>query len=130
MGEHAEQLARLRTAVATGNLPRDLGLWALDLLGELEPAAERIERRNALLRAAAARLSGSRWAKARRLEAEIAGASSRPLRTRSAGADGVRDLVVEALRADPALPRSHRHLRRILEGTPALDLSLSPGETP
>lgn len=119
MGEHVQQLARLRTATATGALPRDLGLWALDLLAELEPAAERLARRDALLRAAAERLSGSTWAKARRLEREIRDllALSR-LRTRAAAVDdGVRELVALALEADPDLPRSHRHLRRILDGT-------------
>jgi hypothetical protein len=114
VGEHGQQLARLRTATATGALPRDLGMWALDLLAELEPAAERVERRNALLRAAAERLSGSRWAKARRIEREIAALGIAPrLRERSADA-GVRDLVARALDADPDMPRSHRHLRRIL----------------
>src|SRR6266540_989888 len=110
MGEHVQQLARLRTATATGVLPRDLSMWALDLLGELEPAAERVERRNALLRAAAGQLSGSRWAKARRLERELDALDARPLRTRSAAVDDVRDLVARALEADPDLPRSHRHL--------------------
>jgi hypothetical protein len=124
MGDHVQQLARLRTATATGVLPRDLGLWALDLLDELEPAAERVERRNVLLRAAAARVSGSTWARARRLEREIRDLTASPrLRSRAAD-DGVRELVVRAIEADPDLPRSHRHLRRILEGTHEVDLSL------
>jgi hypothetical protein len=115
MGEHVQQLARLRTATATGTLPRDLGLWALDLLAEFEPAAERVERRNALLHAAAGRVSGSTWARAKRLEQEIKALDAHPgLRERAAD-DGVRDLVARALAVDPDLPRSHRHLRRIVE---------------
>jgi hypothetical protein len=115
MGEHVQQLARLRAATATGALPRDLGMWALDLLAELEPAAERVERRNGLLRAAAGRLSGSRWAKARRLERELRAAGSR-LRTRAAEVDdGIRALVAEALAVDPDAPTSLRQLLRVLE---------------
>lgn len=115
MGEHAQQLARLRTAAATGVLPRDLGLWALDLLAELEPAAERVERRNALLRAAAAQVSGSRWAKARRLEREVEALAVRPrLRERSGGDGGVRELVARALDIDPEAPRSIRQIFRLL----------------
>lgn len=114
MGEHVQQLARLRTAVATGTLPRDLGMWALALIEDLEPAAERVERRNALLRAAAGRVSGSRWARAKRLERELAALGTHPrLRDRAAD-DGVRDLVALALEADPGAPRSGRQLFRLL----------------
>ncbi len=114
MGEHVQQLARLRTATATGVLPRDLGMWALGLLAELEPAAERIERRNALLRAAAGRVSGSRWARARRLEQEIQALGMHPrLRVRAAD-DGVRELVARAFDIDADAPRSLRQLFRLL----------------
>lgn len=119
MGEHLAQVARLRVAVVAGApLPRDLGVWLLDILAELEPAAERIERRNGLLRSAADRMSGSRWARAARLESEIAAAEKSPrLRTRSADADGeVRDLIARALEADPGAPRSRRQLFRLLRG--------------
>jgi hypothetical protein len=99
-----------------GELPRDLGMWVLELVAELEPAAERIERRNALLRYAAGRLPGSRMARAGRLEEEIGSllVSSR-LRTHAAEPDdGVRDLVARALEADPDMPRSRRQLFRLL----------------
>ncbi|WP_242344014.1 hypothetical protein [Anaeromyxobacter terrae] len=115
MGEHVQQLARLRTATATGVLPRDLGIWALDLLAELEPAAERVERRNELLHAAAARLSGSTWARARRLERELAELDALPRRrTRASDDDGIREVLARALEADPETPRSLRHLYRVL----------------
>lgn len=115
MGEHAYQIRRLRTAVATGMLPRDLGMWALELLEELEPAAERVERRNALLRAAAARVSGSRWAKARRLEQEVEALTARPRLRERAADDGVRELVARAVEVDPDAPRSVRQLFRLLQ---------------
>jgi hypothetical protein len=115
MGEHLPQLARLRAAVATGQLPRDLGVWVLDLVEELEPVAERVERRNRLLRAAAGRLSGSRWARAGRLEAEVEALDGPRLSMRAVEADdGVRELVARALEADPGMPRSRRQLFRLL----------------
>ena len=116
MGEHLDQLARLRTAVATGQLPRDLGVWVLDLVEELEPAAERLERRNELLRAAAGRMSGSRWAKAGRLERELQELVAGPrLLARSAGpAVEVRELVAKALEICGETPRSRRQLFRLL----------------
>jgi hypothetical protein len=116
MDDHRHQLARLRTAAATGVLPSDLGLWAIDLLEELEPATERIQRRNTLLRAAADRLSGSRWAKAGRLEVELRALdASRRFRTRAVeDVDGIRDMVARALQADPDSPHSRRQLFRLL----------------
>ncbi len=113
MGDHVQQIARLRAATATGVLPRDLGMWALELLAELEPAAERLERRDALLRAAAARVSGSRWAKARRLEREVAALATHPRLRERAADDGVRDLVARAVDVAPA-PGEVRQLFRIL----------------
>jgi hypothetical protein len=115
MGEHVQQLARLRTATATGVLPRDLGMWALELLGELEPAAERVERRNALLREAAGRVSGSRWARARRIGQEIRALGMHPRLRERAADDGVRELVARALDVDPGLPTSLRQLLRVLD---------------
>jgi hypothetical protein len=114
VGEHLDQLARLRTATATGTLPRDLGMWALDLLAELEPAAERVERRNALLREAASRVSGSRWARANRLEQEIRALGMHPRLRERAVDDGVRELVARALDVDPDAPCSVRQLFRLL----------------
>ena len=119
MPAFGHNLARLRVASQTGSLPPDLGRWAVAELEELAPAAERIDTRNALLREAAALVSGSLWARARRIEAEIQAARSR-VRVRSADLDGVRALVVRAVEADPDLPTSHRQLRRILsDGTSA-----------
>lgn len=106
----AEQLARLRVAAATGVLPADVGRWALEAIGEQGAEAERIERRNLILREAASRVSGSRWAKARRLEQEIQAVRAG---SRMRGQDGVRPLVRRALAAGPA-PESLRHLLRVL----------------
>lgn len=115
MATFGEQLARLRVAAVTGTLPRDVAAWAIEELEELAPAGERIAARNELLRRAGECLTGSLWAKSRRLEREIQAAGSR-LRQRSADVDGVRDLVARALEVDPDLPRSPKHLRRILRG--------------
>jgi hypothetical protein len=112
----AENVTRLRVAAATGTIAPDLARWALDVIGEQGPAAERLERRNLLLREAAARMSGSRWAKARRIEQEIQSIGSAPrLRKRSADVDGVRALVRRSLAAGPP-PKSLRQLLRILDG--------------
>ncbi len=113
MASFAAQLARLRVVTTTGRCPPDLAAWALQELEELAPAGERVDARNALLRQAAALVSGSRWAKARRLEREIRAAWPR-LRERAADVDGVAALVARAIEVDPDLPRSHRQLRRIL----------------
>lgn len=113
MATFAEQLARLRVAAATGVVPREVAAWAVEELEELAPAGERIQARNALLRQAADLVSGSRWAKAGRLEREIQAAGSR-LRQRAADVDGVRDLVARALELDPGAPAERRQLFRII----------------
>jgi len=114
MPTFAAQLSRLRVVLTTGQCPRDLAAWALEELEELAPAGERVATRNGLLREAAALVSGTRWAKARRLEHEIQALDAHPgLRERAAD-DGVRPLVAQALAVDPGLPRSHRQLRRVL----------------
>ena len=107
-----ENLARLRVAAATGRIPPDLARWALDTIGEQSPVAERLERRNELLRAAADRVSGSRWAKARRLEREIQALAARPRLRESFADDGVRAVVARALEAGPA--PGLRQLLRVL----------------
>lgn len=107
----ADQLARLRVAVATGHLPADLGRWALARLVDAAAGAERIALRNRLLREAAALLPGSTWARARALRAEILA-----MARRHTAAGEVRELVAAALEVDPDAPRSHRQLLRILGG--------------
>jgi hypothetical protein len=109
----AENLARLRVAVVTGKVPGDLARWALDTIAELAPAAERVETRNVLLRAAAARLSGSRWARAKRLEQEIGALAVSPRLRERATDDGVRELVAHALEMAPA--PEFRQLLRLLD---------------
>ncbi len=121
MVSFAEQLARLRVAAVTGVAPADLVCWAAKVIVELAPVAERVETRNVLLRSAAEQVSGSRWAKAVRLEREIRALSaSPPLRERAAD-DGVRALVARALAVAPA-PKSRRRLLRLCR----LDYSFRP----
>ena len=113
MATFAEQLARLRVAAVTGTVPRDLAAWAVEELEELAPAGERIEARNALLRQAAALVSGTRWAKARRLEREVRALGLHPRLRERADDDGVRELVARALDVAPA-PGSLRQLLRLV----------------
>ena len=68
--DDARQVARLRVAVETGRLPRDLGDW---LLAELSPAAARRQERDVCLRAAAQWVRGGPWARARALQAAVQG---------------------------------------------------------
>jgi hypothetical protein len=111
----AEQLARLRVAAVTGKVAPDLGRWAVETIAALAPAAERVEARNVLLRAAAARMSGSRWARAGRLEEEIRALGMHPRLRERAADDGVRELVAHALEVGPGFREpSARHLFRLL----------------
>ncbi len=111
-----DQLARLRVAAVTGAAPPDLLRWAAERLIDLAPVAERVEARNALLRQAAGLVSGTRWAKARRLAREIRALAACPrLRERAGADDGVRDLVTQALEVGPGFREaSDRHLYRLL----------------
>lgn len=108
----ADGISRLKVSVATGRIPRDVGEWALLQLSEIAPVAARLEERDGLLRGAVSGLSGSRWAKARRLQREIVAASSG--RTRPVEDDPVRAAVRRALALDPGTPRSVRQLLRVL----------------
>jgi hypothetical protein len=106
---YAEQLARLRAALDTGQLPADLGRWLLEQLVERAGADERIEARNERIRAAAALLSGSTWARAARIRAELAALSRR-----HGELDPVRALLAEAVALAPC-PSSTRQILRILD---------------
>lgn len=109
-----DRIARLRVAIETERLPRDLGEELLELLtcGETgkRGGLRRTARRNALLREAAGLLSGSLWAKATRLHEELTATEPRP------DSDGVRALMLEAAAADRwcPCPTSIRQLHRIL----------------
>ncbi|ABC81614.1 hypothetical protein [Anaeromyxobacter dehalogenans] len=107
----AEQIARLRVAAATGVLPKDLGRWLVEFVTENAHRSERVRIRDDLLREAASRLSGSRWAKAKRLETEIA--ASLKGRTPSYD-DGAAGLVAQALEVGPRTRLARRQLLRIL----------------
>lgn len=112
----AEFLARLRVAAVTGRLPEDVGRWAVDVCQEHLPATARRAARDRCLRTAANLLSGSLWAKACRLKAEILiahGWQTRRARVRPHEAT-VASHVAQALQLDPATPASVRQLLRIL----------------
>lgn len=100
-----DELARLRVAVETGHLPRDLGLLALR---ELTPSAERRRRRDVLIRRAAASMDGSRWARARRIHESLS-------RLRANPDMAEHEPLAEAFHLDPATPASVRHLLDILK---------------
>jgi hypothetical protein len=109
-------LARLRVATVTGRLPEDVGRWAVDAIAEHLPGPARRMARDRCLRTAAALLSGSVWAKACRLKAEILiarGYQSRRARLRVQQST-VPHHVTQALAIDPATPASVRQLLRIL----------------
>ena len=111
-----EQLARFRVAIATGRLPRDLGDWALARLTESLSAADRMRRRNALLREAAARIDGSLWAKARAVHELLECFRTYPALVGCAWypPGSPEQLVQEAMRIDATAPTSLRHLINIL----------------
>lgn len=109
-----ETLDRFRVAVVTGHLPSDLGEEVLELLTAPPKGGrqQRVAERNELLRKAAALVSGSAWAKARRIQREIESP------TGGDDTDGVRAIVRRALEIDrfaPA-PQSMKQLLRILSG--------------
>jgi hypothetical protein len=107
-----EQLARLRVAAATGRLSQDLGRWVLRELERIAPVAAAREERDQALRAAVAGVSGSRWARARRLQRELLALGSG--RARAAEDDPVRAAVRRALALDADCPLSLRQLLRVL----------------
>lgn len=112
--ENSDTMARLRVAIDTGHLPRDLGevlLAKLEANGKRR-SLQRTKARNDLLRQAADLVSGSLWAKAERLRREILSTGPRD------ESDGVRALVLRALAADRWVspPRSVRQLFRIIAG--------------
>jgi len=109
-------IARLNVAAVTGKLPEDVGRWAVQVCTEHLPAIARRLARDRHLRLAANLLSGSAWAKARRLEREIQiarGRRAHPVRVRMRSAT-VAYHVRQALAIDPATPASTRHILRVL----------------
>ena len=112
MASDADQLARFRVALETGNLPSDVGRWALQRLVGGLAAAERHRARNRYLRAAGELVEGSERARARRLVSEMAALSRR-----TTTPDPLRRLLAAALEVDPECPRSVAQIRRILGGS-------------
>jgi hypothetical protein len=93
-------------ATLAGPVAREDVLRLLDLLVEMAGAEQRREMRDALLREAAEKLSGSLWARADQLEALIAGVPCEV-------PPGVRELVAEARKVAP-VPTTARQLYRVL----------------
>ena len=108
-------LTRVRVAGVTGQMTPDLAQALLDELRRRAAPNERHAVRNQLLREAAGLISGTLYAKAKRLAAEAGVVtSSRPSPIGPAD-DGVRALVRQALTIDPDMPTSWRQQLRILE---------------
>jgi hypothetical protein len=105
---YLEQMARVRVALATGRIPRDLAAWVLDELVRRAACEERIALRNALVRQAAALLSGSSWARAEQVNAVL---QSRQRRHSMPSA--IQSLLTEADAAHPC-PASTKQLHRII----------------
>lgn len=107
-------VARLHVARWTGRLPTDLADGVLDVLGELESATARRADRNAWLRRAASRFSGSAWIKAGILRVEmLAQARQRWPECRDPDVDW-RGCVRASLHIDSHIP-SRKQLARILD---------------
>jgi hypothetical protein len=112
----SEFLSRLKVATVTGNLPEDVGRWAVEIITDTLPATARRMARDRHLRTACNMLSGSPWSKARRLEQEIRavrGERAPRARVRSREAT-VAWHVRQALAIDPETPVSMRHLLRVV----------------
>jgi hypothetical protein len=114
MPSDVDQLARLRVALATGHLVRDLGLWTIE---QIEVGMYgRQEVRTRYLLAAADLIGGSRWHRARELERIIgelrSGSTQQDLELAQ---DTPHGLALRAVRVDPECPGSVRHLLRILD---------------
>jgi hypothetical protein len=107
-------MARVRVASVTGAMTPELADELLAELSERARPSERHEVRNQLLRDAAALVSGSLFAKAKRLESEVRAARA-GRRSPGDDLDGVRPLVREAHRIDPDMPAGWRQLLRILD---------------
>ena len=111
-------LIRLQVASETGRLPVDVGRWAVAQLTDRLPQIARQNARNRHLRVAANLISGTTWAKARRLEQEVLAARGRrPRRARVRPREAtVAYHVRQALALDPDTPASLRHLLRVVTG--------------
>lgn len=110
MSEREEKLARLRVAVTTGRLPRDLGAWVLRQLEPLDRDA-----RDDALRAAAACVGGSRWQQARAIAELVTTIRTLPGYMYFVFGEGTPARhVQDALRLDPETPDSIRQMLRIL----------------
>lgn len=103
-----ESYLKLRAAVANGDVPADIGAFALSELAATAPHHRRVAVRDHLLVAAARFLEGSNWARAGELREELLNLDRRH------GALGqVRQLLSEAQAISP-MPTSQRMLYKII----------------
>lgn len=110
-----ERLSQLRIATYTQHLPRELGLWALEVVEQALPHVVRVRHRNEFLQRASDLLpKGSKRARA----AMIADGIRRLKRDRSAPESCVADsfdwCITSAIACDPKMPSSARHILRLL----------------
>lgn len=109
-----ELIARLHVARWSGKLPADLGDALLDLIGELESSTQRRASRDAWLRRAGERFSGSAWVRAGIVRDEmLAQVRERRPPLRDPSVDW-RGCVRAALLIDRRVP-SRKQLARILD---------------
>src|SRR5689334_4368724 len=100
----ADQLARLRVACTTGQLPRDLGSWLLD---ELDPSSARAAARaRDLQRAAVATGASTRYARAHELAAIVAMFTTYPGLVAAAWfPEGTAEAIVQRLMRTGTVPK-------------------------
>lgn len=113
---YADNLAILRAALTTRELPPEVIRWALEVATDAMSNGERTAQRNRYLRAAADMMSGSVEAKASRIREEAMRLTRAwPLRRHEAGdLTTPRGCILTALQLDSAAPLSVAQLRRII----------------
>lgn len=114
MTSDLDQLRRLRVAKATGQLPNDLAEWLIERVEDTLTRSIRVRERNRLLGLAALMLDrGGRLDQAEALAEALDEIGTGSVNKR-AMPNELRATLLEALRLDPATPRSARHLFRII----------------
>jgi len=107
-----DQLRRLRVAAVSGQLPADLGRWAVEFIGRELPRRRR--ERDQLLRKAASFISGSNWRKARVVHGLMAAITEATQLPECLPYDTPTRWILEAAHADPRTPLSFRQVLRLL----------------
>jgi hypothetical protein len=111
-----DNLVRLRVAVATGTLPRDLGQWALERAQKSIGAQQARYVWVPILRTAASLLEGSTRSRAKELAACASEFKRYPdlVFTAVYTSNDYRHHVQAAMRIDPELPSGWRQLARLI----------------